>query len=269
MAAPERWSVEHDGHHHELTVEPSGLGHTLTWTRDGEPVAERRTSDDHVQLTPGGDGPEDAGAIGIRFAWFGPARRVTLFENGDELDAEARAVLGLGGVDLDPEPGSAAARRAAWIREHPRLYTARQTLVAIAAVVVPLLLAGLVARFVLTLPWPDWDLPRIPWPRIPWPRIPWPTIPWPEVPWPDIRWPLVPWPDISLPGWMEQVLSWLRYVVPVAIAFFLARREVRRHRERAARRADNGSAAAGGRGRPANRSRKDEDRDEEHGEESG
>ncbi|WP_380169031.1 hypothetical protein [Jannaschia sp. R86511] len=225
MAEVERWSLEHHGRSHVVLVEASGWGRRLQWRVDGGLVAERRTSDEKVHLAPGGDAPADAGALVLRFGWVGPARRVTLFGPSDDLDASARALVGVGGVDLRPDPGSPAARRQAWIATHPRLHTARQTAVAVAAVVVPLLLTWLLARFAFSLPWPDWDLPRIPWPDIPWPQIPWPRIPWP-----DITWPRVPWPDVSLPWWVEEALSYARYVVPVAIAFALARREVRRHR---------------------------------------
>ncbi len=225
MADLERWSLEHDGRTHVVLVEPSGWGRRLTWTRDGELLAEKRTSDEKVQVSPGPHAPADAGALALRFGWVGPARRVTLFEASGDLDASARALVGVGGADLRPEPGSPAARRQAWILAHPRLHTARQTLVAVAVVVVPILLASFLARFAFSLPWPDWDLPRIPWPQVPWPDIPWPDIPWPDIPWPQ-----VPWPDVSVPWWVEEALSYARYVVPVLIAFVLARREIRRHR---------------------------------------
>jgi hypothetical protein len=236
--------VEHGGHHHVLEVEPAGLGRAIVWTRDGEEVLSRRTGEDTVRLVPGTDGPAGAGAVRIRFPWFGPARRVTLFEDGDALDAAARALLGVGGVELDPEPGSPAARRAARVRAHPRLYTAQQTAVAVAAVLLPLLLTGLFVGFVVRLPWPDWDLPRIPWPDIPWPDIPWPDIPWPDIAWPQVR-----WPDVAVPSWVDWLLSHARYVIPVVVAFVLARGEVRRQRARhtVARPPQAGTASAHGR----------------------
>jgi hypothetical protein len=224
MADVERWTLCHRGHTHILEVRPSGLGRRLVWSRDDEPVAERRSSDDRVQVTPDDDAPADAGALGVRFGWVGPARRVTLFEASDALDATAAALVGLGGLDFEPEPGSKAARREAWIRAHPRLFTARQTLVAVAAVVVPILVAGLLARFAFSLPWPDWHLPRIPWPDLP-------SIPWPSIPWPDVS-----LPDVNLPAWVREVLAKAKYVGPVVLAFVLARGEIRRRRQQDRRR---------------------------------
>lgn len=182
MTGSERWTLQHGGRTHVLQVEPSGWGRRLVWTRDGDLVAEKRSNDERVQVSPGEDGPADAGALAARFGWWGPARRVTLFEARDDLDAPARALIGLGGVDLRPEPGSRAARRQAWIAAHPRLHTTRQTLLATAAVVVPLLLASLLARLVVDLPWPDWNLPDWDLPQIPWPDVPWPDVPWPDIP---------------------------------------------------------------------------------------
>lgn len=259
---PERWSLHHHGRLHVVQVEPAGWRRRLVWTLDGEPVLERITSEDTVQLTPGADAPAGAGALGVRFPSWGPARRVTLFEDNGGVDAGSRALVGLGGLDLEPEPGSRAARRDGWIRAHPRLYTVRQTLVAVASVLVPLLLAGLLARFAVTMPWPDWDLPSIPWPDWDPPSIPWPSIPWPSIPLPDVR-----WPDLTVPAWLREIASAARYVAPVAIAFVLARGEVRRHRQQQRRRtardrtdgteATGGTAGTGGtdtatgRGRPA------------------
>lgn len=225
MTDVERWTLDHGGRSHVLQVEPAGWGRRMVWSRDGDRVADTKSNDERVHMAPGKDGPTDAGVLTARFGWWGPARRVTLFEAGTDVDAAAGAQIGLGGVDFRPEPGSGAARRQAWIVAHPRLHTTRQTLAAAAAVVLPLLLAWLLARFAFSLPWPDWDLPQIPWPSIPWPSIPWPQIPWPDVSWPQVR-----WPDLSLPAWVEEVLSYARYVVPVVIAFVLARREIRRHR---------------------------------------
>jgi hypothetical protein len=224
--------VQHGGHHHVLEVEPAGLGRAIVWTRDGEEVLARRTSEDTVRLVPGSDGPAGAGAVRIRFPWFGPARRVTLFEDGDDLDAGARALLGAGGVELDPEPGSPAARRAARVRAHPRLYTGaadrrgrRRRAPAPAAHGPvrrprrPAALAGLGAA-------------QHPVARHPVADIPWPDIPWPDIPWPDIAWPQVPWPDVAVPPWLDWLLDHARYVIPVVVAFVLARGEVRRHRAR-------------------------------------
>lgn len=109
-----------------------------------------------------------------------------------------------------PAPGSPAAKRTQWILDHPRLHTLRATLVGAAGVVVPLLLVALLARFAFSL-----DLP---------------SIPLPDIPLPDISLPDVPWPDWSAPGWVHEVLDLLQFVLPVVIAFVIARAEIRRHR---------------------------------------
>ena len=223
---PQRWSVSSHGREHVLEIVEAGLGRRLTWTVDGEEVASRKTSDERVVL--GGD---DAGALGVRLPTFaGPARRVTLYD--DEVLAHA----GVGGLDLDPEPGSRAAEREAWIRAHPHLHTARRTAVAAAGVLVPLLVLWLLSRVVLqAVPWPDVDLPSIPWPDVPWPPIDLPAIPWPSIPWPDVDLPSIPWPDLpDLPPWVRDAA---KLVGPVLLAFVLARGEVRRRRQQDERKA--------------------------------
>src|SRR6478735_6615054 len=107
-------------------------------------------------------------------------------------DSETEAHTGLGGIDLEPEAGSKAAERAEWIGAHPHLHTARQTAIAAAGVGVPVL-----AIWLLTL-------------------VPWPAIPWPDVDLPD------------LPPWVDTVR---KLAIPILIAFFIARGEVKRRRK--------------------------------------
>ena len=226
MGATERWRIDRDGRSHVLEIADAGLGRRLTWTVDGEEVASRKTSDEKVVLDAG-----DTGAVGVRLPMFvGPARRVTLY------DDEVRAHTGLGGLDLDPEPGSKGAEREEWIRAHPHLHTARQTVAAAAGVVVPLVVLWLLARFAVpAIPWPD--LPSIPWPDLP--SIPWPDLP--SIPWPDlpsIRWPDLGWPWFSLPDVPQWVRDAAKFVGPVVLAFFLARGEIRRRRKQDERKAD-------------------------------
>lgn len=235
MADVERWTLERDGTSHVVEVTPTGLGRTITWHRGSEVVLERSTWDDTVRLVPDDQG---AGAVRLRFGAFGPARRVTWYDGTGELDAATSAEIGVGGVDLLPEPGSRAARRDEWIDAHPRLHTARRTAVAVVGVLVPLLVVWLLGRFALpAIPWPDWDLPRIPWPDLP--SIPWPQIDLPQLPWPD--WSL---PDWTLPPWLAWVRDHARYVTPVVVAFVVAQAEVRRRRRQ---REQRESAAATGR----------------------
>ncbi|GAA1922473.1 hypothetical protein [Nocardioides hwasunensis] len=214
MGTTERWHLARGGHDHLVEVQQGALVRTVVWSRDGAELGRKRTSDETIVLAPDGA----AAAVRLKFGWVGPARRVTLH------DSETEAHTGLGGTDLEPEAGSRAAARAEWIGRHPHLHTARQTAIAAAGVGLPILLIWL-----LTLvPWPSIDLPWPNLPSIPWPNLP--SIPWPDVHLPSIPWPSIPWPDISLPSlpaWTEPVR---KFLIPVLIAFFIARGEVRRRR---------------------------------------
>ncbi|MBB3674353.1 hypothetical protein [Modestobacter versicolor] len=204
---PERWLLTSDGHEHLVEIAEVGLRRRLTWSVDGTEAATKTTSDEKVVL----DGGEH-GAVGVRLPTFtGPARRVTWYPPGAQ--AVAVAQTGLGGTDFDPEPGSKAAVREAWIREHPNLHAARRTGAAVLGVVLPIL--GI------------WLLSRI---DIPWPSIPWPDWDLPSIPWPDISIPLPDWDLPELPAWLRELLDKAKYVVPVLVALAVARAEVRRRR---------------------------------------
>jgi hypothetical protein len=212
MGATERWHLAVDDAEHVVAVEQGALTREVVWTRGDVEVGRTKTSDETIVLSP--DGSE--AAVRLKFGMVGPARRVTLHAS------EAEAHTGLGGDDFEPEAGSKAAARREWIGAHPHLHTARQTALAAAGVGVPILLVWL-----LTLvPWPSVS---IPWPDIDLPSIPWPSIPLPSIPWPDISLPSIPWPDLpSLPAWTEPVR---KFAIPVLIAFFIARGEVKRRRK--------------------------------------
>jgi hypothetical protein len=208
------WESTIDGRVHR--VESSGeFTRTLVWWIDSELVAEKTSIDDKVTLKPN-EAPFD-GSLQVRFSPLGAPRRATLLAAG-------LGELGVGGVDLAPEPGSAAAAYHEKLLARPGRYTAIATLGGVAKVVVPILIAALLARLAVKIPWPDIDLPL--------PSIPWPDLP--RIPWPDINLPDVPWPDVSLPGWLEWLLDHLRYFWPVALAFVLARAEINRRRKHVA-----------------------------------
>ncbi len=215
---PQRWILPHRGRTHRVEISDAGLRHLLVWSVDDAEVARLRTSDERVVLD--GDGQ---GAVGVRLPPFtGPARRVTLHEPGEDLGALAAAHAGVGGVDLDPEPGSAAALREEWIRAHPRLHALRWGGVAALGVLVPLGLLWLWRR--PDVSWPAWSLPV--------PSTPWPDWSLPDLPdLPDL--PSTPWPDWSLPD-LPGVPAWLRetarFVGPVLVAVAIAAGEVRRRR---------------------------------------
>lgn len=213
---PERWLLTWESAEHAVEIDDAGLGRRITWTIDGEEIATTKTSDDKVVL----DGHE-RGAIAVRLPTFiGPARRVTWWDGDTELGAAAAALTGIGGVDLDPEPGSKAAVREEWIRAHPRKYAAQRTAVAVAGVAVPLIMLWLLAQIPIPeIDWPDWDI-----------NIPWPDFPWPDIPWPTISLPEFSLFDFTVPEWVKAVADKAKYVWPVVLAAVLANREVARRR---------------------------------------
>lgn len=213
MSAPQVWRLSAGGHTHRVEADP-GFVRRVRWYVDDELVAEKRATEDKVRLT------SEAGRVELRFGALGGPRRATLL-GGDPGDG---LPLGLDlGVDLVPDPDSAAARHEDRLRAHPHRYAALQTTGGVAKVVVPIVLATLLARFAFSLPWPSWspDLPDLP-------DLPRPDLPWdPDLP--DL-------PNWSLPGWVRWVLEHAKYVWPVVLAFVLARAEVDRRRRQDAKR---------------------------------
>lgn len=209
---PQRFELTVDGRAHRVEIADGALRREIRWYVDDELVASKRTAEDKVTLKT-----EDAGSglLALRFSTLGHPRRVTWLAPGETVDAQA--ATGLGGVDLDPAPGSRAAAYEERVRAHPRRYAAIQTAGGVAKVVVPLLVVFLLARFTFSLPLPDVDLPRIPRPDLP---------DLPSIPWPDIN-----LPDWSLPGWVREVLDKATYVWPIVLAYVLARAEINRRRK--------------------------------------
>ncbi len=210
---PQRFDLTVSGRTHRVEIQDGALRREIRWYVDDQLAAVTRTADEKVRLKP--DDPE-LGLLALRFSMLGHPRRATWFEPGEE--EAAKAAVGIGGIDLDPAPGSRAAAYEQKVREHPRRYAAQHTAAGVAKVVVPLLLVYLAARFAFSLPLPNVNAPDLPHPDLP-------SIPWPDLPWPDVN-----WPDWSLPGWVREVLDKAKYVVPVIIAFVLARAEIRRRR---------------------------------------
>ncbi len=231
MTGLQRWYLTHQGHDHVIEVAQGSVTREVSWTRDGTELGAKKATDDTMVLapaaSPSGSPADEVCAVRLKFPMWGPARRVTLHRS--EMDAHA----GIGGTDFEPEPGSTAALRAEWIGRHPHLHLVRQTAVATAAVTVPLLLVWLLTL----IPQPDLD---IPWPDINLPSIPWPDLP--SIPWPDINLPSIPWPELpGLPEWLEPVRQ---FIVPVLIAFFIARGEVKRRQRIERKKAAEKAAAA-------------------------
>ncbi len=210
-----RWTLDDGVRHHEVVVHTGGWRRRIEWNVDGELIAEKQSAEDSVVL----DG-EATGAVRLTFSMLGSARRVNWFDPDD--DAIVRAHAGLGGLDMDPEPGSPAARRDERMRAHPKLYAARHVAGGVGKVVVPILLTLIAIRFTVNL-----DLPRPNLPTIPRPNLP----DLPSIPWPDL-------PSWSLPGWLREVLSYLKYVWPILLGIVLARAEIQRRRKQDEKKAE-------------------------------
>lgn len=243
MADDQGWELDSGTHLHRVVTGEEGWSRLLRWYVDGELVAEQKSSDDTVVLAS----EETAlGAVRVRSAAFGRPRRVTWFGPDDAVSAKtgakAAAHAGLGGIDLDPDPGSRAAAREERMRRRPRLYAARHVVEGVAKVVVPIVLVWLLARLAFSVP-----LPSIPWPSIPWPDIDLPSIPWPDLP--SISLPRLDWDP---PYWLQVVADNARYVIPVLIGIGVAYGEVRRRRTQDEKKAAL-RASASARARPEDR----------------
>ena len=190
--APATFTTQHRGQ--QVAVVPDSL-----WERDrirllvdGEEVAETKAN-----------GPKTVLA-GEDFE----IRAVTPLWGGSVLRAELVPADGGEPLRLEPEPGTRAARRARFEREHPRLYAARHVVKGAAQVAVALIGLSLLLRFLPSIPLPDIDLPR---------------LDLPDIPWPDI-----PLPHLEVPQWLQEILKSKPYWLPVVIGIFVARAELRR-----------------------------------------
>ncbi len=207
MATDQVWTLEHEGRRHRVVATAGGLAHQVRWYVDDELRAEKKAWEDKVTV----EAAEQK--LRVVYSGLGAPRRATLYTADEDLSS----LTGLGGVDLVPEAGSKAAAYEDRVREHPNRYAAIATVGGVAKVVVPIVLGLLAVRFTVSLPWPD--LPSLPSPDLP---------DLPSVPLPDWT---IPWPDWSLPGWVKAVLDKVKYIWPVALAFVLARAEIRRRRD--------------------------------------
>jgi hypothetical protein len=223
------WEGVVDGRRHRVEMS-SGLLPAISWTVDGEAVGSKKVTDEKLTLTETRADEGGAARLVVRTTRFSTKPRRATVLGPDEL---------VGGVDLTPAPGSPAAIHHDKVLAHPRRYTALTTLGAAAGVIVPIVVIALLARLATRIPWPD-----IPWPDIDLPSIPWPSIDLPSIPWPDVD-----LPDVTLPGWVELILDNAQYVVPVVVAFVVARAEIRRRRGQQAPPQDGAAADAGRDGR--------------------
>jgi hypothetical protein len=124
-----------------------------------------------------------------------------------------------GSIRLAPEPGSAAARRERFEREHPSLYAARHVAKGVAQVAGAVIGIGFLIRLLpdVSLPLPGIDLPDLPLPSI----------------------------DLEPPGWIQAILASKIYWLPIVLGLVIALREWRRRRP-AGRHPQRGGADAQG-----------------------
>lgn len=239
------WDLSAYGRRHRVEVSGS-FSRTVTWYVEGQlvAVAAKKSLEDNVQLEPGdrlnksgstsnasAEEYPDVGAMGVKFTAFGRPRRVTWYRAEGDVSATEGVLFGTGGIDLDPEPGSPAALREDRIRRHPRLHAALAVAGGVGKVLGPLLLGLLAVRLMISIPWPDWNLPSIPWPHLDLPSIPWPDV--------DL-------PDWKLLDWVAWLADKVIYVWPVILAWVLARTEIRRRREQDVLKAQLKAEALGG-----------------------
>lgn len=212
MSKPQRYLLIRDDVEHALEIR-SGLQREFVWTVNGVEVLRQKSSDEKATLRGG-----EHGALRVVLTTLGRPRRAIWYAD----PADPQLLLGTGGTDLHPEPGSKAALREDKILAHPTRHTVVQTVGAAGAVVAVPVALYLLTQLLGMIPRPD--LPRIPWPDLP--SIPWPDLP--RFPWPDL-------PDVNLPDvpeWAKWILAHTKYVVPVIVALVIARGEIRRRRDR-------------------------------------
>jgi hypothetical protein len=193
---PATFTAQHRGRTVEVVPDPLWERDRIRLLVDGEEVAETKANG-HKTVLAGEDFE---------------IRAVTPFWGGSVLRAELVPADGGESTRLEPEPGTRAARRARFEREHPRLYAARHVVKGAGKVALALIGLSFLLRFLPSIPLPDIDIDL---PRLDLPEIPWPSI---------------PLPHIELPEWLREILKSKKYWLPIVIGIFLARAELRRRR---------------------------------------
>lgn len=199
------WTDEPPAEHRVKSAE-KGLGRIIRWYANNELIAEKKSSDGRTVVKPHDD---SYGFISVKHTSMGSPREALWYPSGsDELGAHA----GTGGTAFIPEAGSKAAEHERKLREMPTRYTIERTAIAAGGVLVPLLLGSIALGWLIpTIPWPDIEIPELPIPDLP-------SIPWPDISLPDLAFPDLP--------------DWLSYVIPVIVAFVIARNEIRKQRRK-------------------------------------
>jgi hypothetical protein len=202
---PTAFSIEHDGRRVEVVPESSLSKDVVRLLIDGEVVAEAKPNG--ADTVVAGDGVE----VRVVMPWHGVS--IT----------RAELVGPEGPLPLAPDPGSAAARRERFAREHPGLYAVRHVAKGVAQVAAAVIGIGFLIRLLpeISLPLPSIDLPDIPLPSI------------------DL-------PDFALPGWVQAILASKIYWLPVVLGLVIALREWRRRRATGTHPDRGGTDAEGG-----------------------
>jgi hypothetical protein len=215
--APATFTTQHRGRQVQLIPDSLWERDRIRLLVDGEEVAETKANGPKTVLA--GDGFE--------------IRAVMPFWGGSVKRAELVPADGGASVLLEPEPGTRAARRAKFEREHPHLYASRHVVKGAAQVALAIIGLTFLLRFLPAIPWPDIDLPSIPLPHIDLPDLPLPRI------------------DIELPEWIKAIARSKMYWLPIVVGIFLALGELERRKRRNVERDDRaGDPARPGEGPP-------------------
>ena len=170
---------------------------------------------DRIRLLVDGETVDETKAHGPKTRLSGEGfeiRAVTPLWGGSVTRAELVPQDGGDPIALEPEPGTRAARRARFEREHPRWYAARHVVKGTAQVAVALIgltfLLSLIPDITIDIDLPHIDLPDIPWPHVDLPEV---------------------------PGWLREVLRSKKYWLPIVIGIFVANAELKRRRNKVTR----------------------------------
>ena len=196
---PASFSVEYEGRTVEVIPDPIWEQDRVRLVVDGETVAERKANGKRTVLE--GDGFEVRAVMPF---WGGSVSRASLVpEDGEEE------------YELDPEPGTRAARIAGWGRAHPKLYASRYVITGAAQVALVFVSFAFLLALLPSIPLPSIDLPDLP--RVDLPDLPLPSIDLPDLP--------------ALPGWVRAVLDSKPYWLPIVIGLVLAIGELDRRKK--------------------------------------
>ena len=194
---PTKFSVQYEGRSIEVVPDAITQRDRVRLLVDGEAVAETKANGKKTVLA--GDGFQVRAVMPF---WGGSVTRASLVPDGRDEEWE-----------LEPEPGTRAARRAAFARRHPRLYASRHVLTGVAQVAAAMVGFTFLLRLIPAIPWPSIDLPDLP------------SINLPDLPLPSFQ------IDIELPGWVQAVLDSKPYWVPIVVGLVVALRELDRRKK--------------------------------------